>query len=114
MPARAESPEPFEKTAAEVRNFAVNCTAALDSGESLTGTPTGVSDPTGLTIANLAVSVGTLTILGASVAAGAAITGTVSGGTADTAYTLKLTVDTDASNAQTIEVWLSTIKVIAS
>lgn len=44
--------------------------------------------------------------------AGGAITGTVSGGTADTAYTLKITVDTDASNAQTIEVWVSTIKVI--
>jgi len=92
------------KTAAEVRNLAVDFTDKLDSGELLTGTPTVSGDPAGLTIASVAVSAGALTILGTSVLTGQAVTCSVSGGSAGTRYTLTIQCGTDATVAQTLEV----------
>lgn len=92
------------KTAAEVRNLAVDFTDKLDSGELLTGTPSVSTTPSGLTIASQAVSTGALTILGTSVLTGQAATCSVSGGSAGTRYTLTVQCGTDATVAQTLEV----------
>lgn len=92
------------KTANEVRNLAANFTDKLDSGESLTGTPTVSISPSGVTAASIAVSTGSLTVLGETVAAGNAVTCSVSAGTAGTRYTLTIQCDTDATPAQTLEV----------
>lgn len=91
-------------TANETRNLAVDFTDKLDSGEELTGTPTVTGSPSGLTIASIAVSAGSLTILGTSVDSGKAVTCSVSGGAAGTRYTLTVTCGTDATVAQTLEV----------
>jgi len=95
-------PQKHSKTASEVVNCSVDFTGKLDSGELLTGTPT-VTELTSsdLTISSVAVSTSTLTINGVSVATGAAVTYSVSGGTADTDYTLIVTCGTDATPAQT-------------
>jgi len=75
----------------------------LDTGESLTGTPTVVEvTTTDLTITSKAVSTTALTINGTSVAAGAAVQFKVSGmKTTGSPYTLKVTVSTNATPAQT-------------
>ena len=75
----------------------------LDSGELLTGTPTvlevGTSD---LTLANKAVSTGSLTINGATVATGQAVQFTATGFTGGRTYTIRLSAGTDATPAQTL------------
>lgn len=91
------------KTTNEIRNVAVNFTELLDSGEKLTGTPSVSVSPSGITVSNVARNSTTATILGESVPANQAITFTASGGTSGTQYTLTVQVDTDASNAQTLE-----------
>ncbi len=91
------------KGASEVRNVAVSYADKLESGELLTGTPT-ITDSTGdLTLTNKVVSTGSLTINGVSVAAGAAVTFTVSGGSAGTTYDIRIQSTTDATNAQTFD-----------
>ena len=92
------------KTANEVRNLAANFTDKLDAGETLTGTPTVSVSPSGVTVASEAVSTGTLTILGESVATAKAVTCSVSGGSAGTRYTLTIQCGTNASPAQTLEI----------
>lgn len=76
----------------------------LDSGESMTGTPTVAEQTTSdLTITNEAVNTSTLTIKGNSVAAGRAVQFLVSGHlAANSPYKLKITVATDSTPAQTI------------
>jgi hypothetical protein len=75
----------------------------LDSGELLTGTPTIVEVSTSaLTISNKVVSTAELTINGRTVAIGEAVQCSVTGGTAGTTYTIRVTVDTDSTPAQTI------------
>ena len=103
------APQIQSKAAGETRNVAISFAGMLDSGELLTGTPTIVqlskspSSADDLTITNQVVSAAILTINGASVAIGAAVQCTVSGGTADAAYVIKATCGTDASPAQTLE-----------
>jgi len=92
------------KTANEVRNLAANFTDKLDSGEELTGTPTVSISPAGVTASSVAVSSGSLTILGETVASGKAVTCSVSGGSSGTRYTLTIQAGTDATPAQTLEV----------
>lgn len=88
----------------ETRNGKVSFVDLLDSGESLTGTPTVAEVTTSdLTISNAAVSAAALTILGESVAAGKAVQFKVTGGSAGTTYLLRVTVSTDATPAQTFE-----------
>ena len=96
------APQRPSKTASEVRNVAVSFVGKLDSGELLTGSPT-VAESTGdLAIANVAVSTAALTINGASVAAGAAVQFSVSGGTAGTTYVITIACGTDSTPAQTL------------
>lgn len=92
----------------ETRNFATSFADELDSGESLTGTPTVEEQTTSdLTIENKAVNTVALTINGKTVAVGAAVQCKVSGqqaaGSAATgSYTIKITVGTDATPPQTL------------
>lgn len=91
------------KTASEVRNVAVSFVDELDSGELLTGTPTVAEVTTSdLSLTNKAVNTAALTISGKAVAIGQAVQFKVSGGTAGTTYTIKVTVSTDATPAQTL------------
>lgn len=96
------APQRYTKADSEVINVAVDVRGLLDDGELATGTPTIVEVTTSdLTIANKAVSSTALTILGESVAAGEAIQCKVSGGTANTSYTIRITFGTDSDPAQT-------------
>lgn len=90
----------------ETRNGKVSFVDLLDSGESLTGTPTVVEVTTSeLTISNAAVNTAEETINGETVAIGKAVLFKVTdGGSGDLAtYTLRITVSTDATPAQTFE-----------
>ena len=86
--------------------IAVDFTDYLDSGELLTGTPTAVEQTSSdLTIGNVAVSTGSLSILGETVVTGAAVQASVSGQLAATgSYTIRVTATTDASVARTVVV----------
>lgn len=89
----------------ETRLFSVSFVDVLDSGETLTGTPTVVDNGTSgtLTIASASVNSTALTILGESVAIGQAVQFKVSGqALASSPYTLKITVSTTSSPAQTL------------
>lgn len=82
----------------------VDFTEALDSGVSLTGTPTVTEVTTSaLTLGNKIVTTESyVDDDGITVAAGKAIQFTVTGGAAGTAYTVLCTVSTDSSPAETI------------
>ena len=89
------------------RNFAVDFTDELDSGELLTGTPTVAElTSTDLTITNVAVNTAALTLtvdgVQRTVAIGKGVQGHVSGQNAATGYRVKVTAQTDASPAQTL------------
>lgn len=88
----------------ETRNVAVDFQDVLDSGELLTGTPTVAEvTTTDLTIASKAINTAALTIDGRAVAIGEAVQFKVSGQlAANSPYTIKITVSTTASPAQTL------------
>lgn len=88
----------------DVRLGSVSFAGQLDSGESLTGTPTVTEvTTTDLTISSVAVSSEALVINSRSVAAGLAVQFLVSGAKASgSPYTLQITVSTDSSPAQTL------------
>lgn len=98
-----QAPQAHSKSSTEVRNIAVSFAGKLDSGELLTGVPTVTVSPSGPTLANKLVTTTAKTINGASVAAGAAVTFNVTGGTAGVKYTITITVGTDATPAQTLQ-----------
>lgn len=89
----------------DVEVLAIDFTDWLDSGELLTGTPTVAEQTTGdLTISNVAVSTAQLTILGSTVAIGAAVQAKVIGQLAATGvYSLLVTASTDATPARTVK-----------
>ena len=96
------------KRAGATRLVSVSLTGQLDSGELLTGTPTIVEvTTTDLTLSNKAVSTAELTISGRTVAIGQAVQFKVVGGTAGTKYTIRITVATDSSPAQSLELDLT-------
>lgn len=92
-----------EKTVSEIRNIAVSFSGKLDTGELCTGTPT-ITEVTSsdLTLGSKAVSTAALTINGVSTPIGEAVQCSVSGGTANTTYEIKIAVGTDATPAQTL------------
>lgn len=98
------------KSASEVVAGKVSFVGKLEGTELLSGTPTvaeqGTSD---LTLASPAVSTAALTISGATVAIGNAVTFTISGGTAGTTYTILVQCGTDASNTRNGRVKLKVI-----
>lgn len=91
-------------SAGDTRNVAVDFTDELDSGELLTGTPTVVEvTTTDLTLGNKAVSTGSLTILGNTVATGAAVQfNVIAGSSLLGEYRIRITAGTDSSPAQTL------------
>lgn len=91
------------KTPNETRGAAVSFSGCLESGETLTGTPT-VTGSADLTLGSKAVSVAAMEINGVSVPAGEAVTFSVAGGTAGQKYTITVVVST--STGQTIERFL--------
>ena len=99
----ATAPQILSKTAAETRNVAVSFANMLDSGESLTGTPTILEiTTTALTLSDKVVSSAALTIAGVSVPSGSAVTFKVVGGVAGTTYRIGITCGTNATPAQTL------------
>ena len=96
------APDRHAVVVGETRTAHVAYTALLNSGESLTGTPTIVEDGSSdLTITNKAVTTAVQSIDGVDVPAGEAVGFSFSGQSASTEYTVKITVGTDASPAQT-------------
>lgn len=91
------------KSPNEVRGAAVSFSGCLETGETLTGTPT-VTGHADLTLGSVAISSGVLDINGVSVPAGEAVTFSVSGGDAGQKYTITVVVTT--STGQTIERFL--------
>lgn len=93
-----------EKTIAEVRNGALSFAGKLDSGETLTGTPTyTVSPSSGLgTVDTLAVNLAAIAINGETVAIGEAVTYRVAAdGTTPGVYQVRIRCAT--STGQTLE-----------
>lgn len=91
------------KTVSEVRNVSVDMRGALDAGELLTGTPTIVEvTSTDLTLDNKRVNTGSVTINQVVCIAGQAVQFRVAGGVASSAYTIRITVGTNATPAQTL------------
>jgi len=72
----------------------------------LTGTPTIVEATSVLTLSDKVVNTAQLTIAGKTVEIGQAVQFKVLGGTADTTYTILITVSTDATLAQTFPITL--------
>lgn len=96
-------PTYHEKRVSEVRNVAIDFQGKLDTSELLTGTPTVTEvDTTDLTLASKVVSTAELTIRGTTVAIGEAVQFRVSGGVAGGEYTIRISVTTTASPAQTL------------
>lgn len=94
-----------QKTTSEIRNVAISYVGVLDAGEDLSGVPTVTEvTTTDLTIANERISVVVLTINGISVAIAQAVQFKVSGGVAGKLYTIKISVSSTATPAQTFVV----------
>lgn len=89
--------------AGEVRNGKISLANLLDSGESLSGTPTIVElGSTDLTISSVGKSTGTLEINGVSVTSGHAVVFKATGFVGPKQYRLKVTADTNSTPAQTL------------
>jgi len=105
------APNPLRLAVGSTRLVSVSYDDVLDSGESLTGTVTiaedGAASGSTLTLANASVSSAALTINHKSVAAGRAVQFKASGMEADTTYSVKLTVATDSTPAQTLVNWVT-------
>ena len=102
----SKAPQRNSKTVSEVRNVAVSFSGKLDSGELLTGTPAitevSASSPQALTFSNIAISTAILTINDISTPIAEAVQFKVSGGVANTTYTIKIVIGTDSTPAQTL------------
>jgi hypothetical protein len=100
----AKANEVPEKHPSETRNCAVSFDQVLESGESLTGTPTVTATPAGLAFSNQSVSITTLTINGAPVTAGRAAQFAVAGGSSGITYKLEVACSSTSSPAQSVVV----------
>jgi hypothetical protein len=98
----AKAPQVHSKHPLAAQNAAVSFDDLLEVAEELTGTPTVTSAPSGLTIDNVKVNVGALTINGVSVAEGRAVQFRVSSGTVGTPYQITVSCSTTSSPAQTL------------
>lgn len=99
----SQTPQRHKKTVSEVRNVAVDMKGKLDTGELLTGTPTVVEEvTTALTLSSKVVNTTQLVINGRTVAIGEAVQFRVSGGLANQTYSIRVTVTTTSTPAQTL------------
>lgn len=93
----------YDVPVGSVRNVAVSFAGLLDSGELLTGTPTITEVSTSdLTITNKVISTAILTINDISVPIAEAVQFSFSGQLVDVKYTIKISIGTDATPAQTL------------
>lgn len=91
------------KKAGETRTYIVCFSEKLCTGEVLTGTPTVEELRTSaLTLSDAALTSTEWTISGRPIKAYTAVQFTVSGGTARTDYTIRVTAGTDSSPEQTL------------
>jgi|GEM_PF-2122792 len=91
------------KTVSEIRNASVSFVDMLDGSELLTGTPTVTElTTTDLTLTNAAINTVALTIDGDPVGLSQAVTFRISGGVANTFYSIQIVATTDAAVAQTL------------
>lgn len=98
------APDVQFKSTSEVRLASVSFLDKLDSGELLTGTPTAAEVTTSeLTLASVAQNTAALTINGRAVAINQAVQFKITGGTANTAYTILVTATSDSTPAQTFK-----------
>lgn len=97
-----KAPQIHTKHPDAVQNAAVSFDALLEAGETLTGTPTAAA--AGLTIDNVRVNTGEVTVDGATVAIGRAVQFRVAGGTSGATYEIDVTCGTTSSPAQTLVV----------
>lgn len=88
---------PRVKHSGETRNVGVSLSGCLDSGETLTGTPTVVDGASVLTLSGKLVTTATMVIDGVTVPIAEAVTFRVAGGVAGTDYTITITCGTSAS-----------------
>lgn len=88
------------KHSSETRNVGVSLSGCLESGETITGTPTVTAAPSGLTISGQSVNAAIVEIEGVNVPIGEAVLFAVAGGTDATKYTITVTAVT--SEGQTI------------
>lgn len=96
------APQRHSKSVSEVVNVAVDMRGILDEGELLTGTPTIIEVATNvLTLSNKAINTEALVINSETVAIGEAVQFSVAGGVAGSTYTIRITVVTDSTPAQT-------------
>jgi hypothetical protein len=93
------------KTPSETLNGAVSFVPKLRSAEKLTGTPTVTATPSGLTFSSVAVNTSAINEDGFTADIGKAVQFAVTGGSADTKYTLTVTGTSDATPAQTLQVY---------
>lgn len=89
------------KSASEVRTCAMRMTPELATGETISGTPTITSSPSGLTFGSIAATGSQMRIDGVLTPTGQGVTFTVSGGTSGQTYTITVSCSTSAS--QTVE-----------
>ena len=107
------APQRHHKAVSELRNVAVDLSGLLDVGELLTGTPTVLEvTTTALTLSSKIVNTTAITVNGTVLLIGQAVQFRVAGGLADTAYTVRITVGTNAAPAQTLVVTLY-LRVVA-
>lgn len=89
------------KSASEVRTCAMRMQPEMATSETITGTPTIASSPSGLTFGSITVTAAAMRIDGVLTPTGQGVTFTVSGGTSGQTYTI--TVSCATSAGQTIE-----------
>lgn len=83
-------------TADETRKLSVSFANRLESGETLTGTPTVTVSPTGPTLGSPSINASSLTINGRTNTAGQAIQFTITDCTSGQTYQLTVTASTTA------------------
>ena len=96
----------------EARNCAVSFDQILETGETLTGTPSVSFSPSGITVSDAKVSTAELVIDGDTVAVGRAIQFKASGGSAGVEYTG--TVQTAGSTASPSQTPLVVVRLLVT
>lgn len=99
------APQRHRKCVSETRLVGIDMRGLLESGELLTGTPTVAEvTSTDLTLSSKQVNSGTIVVNGATCVAGQAVRFLVAGGVAGETYTIRVTVSSNGTPAQTFVV----------
>lgn len=109
-PTEVTAGQSYKKHPDEVAGIIVSFAGKLRQGEVITGTPT-VSTSAGPTLSSASANTGPVQVLGQTCPPGTAVTFTMSGGTAGTTYSIKVTVSTSGSQTRVL---ICTIEVANS